>query len=359
MTHQLLASVDDLLAPAHLSILAGQPVDAVQRLPIQARYALSGSRLSVIQTNNGHGPQFILKQVSLAWDWQMRATDDRQCRSIALWRRGLLDRMPPEIEHGVLACAQDGAGWAILMRDYQPTLLPYARFSPEDNSFFLDAMAALHAAFFQAPDLEDPTLNLCRLRDVYAVFSPQTGWREAGGEDEIPRRILEGWTILPGLVPSDVADVTKQLVSDPQPLVDALSRYPLTLVHGDWRHANQGILRNRHSRLLLLDWQLSTAAPPAVEMGRCLATNSILLPVSKEDAIAGYRQRLAQRLGERFDEGWWRPQLALALLGGFVQDGWALALKATHWHVGADARGHWQADLQWWSEQVREGIKWL
>ncbi len=116
---------------------------------------------------------------------------------------------------------------------------------------------------------------------------------------------------------------------------------------------------NDHRRLFLFDWQLAVAAPPSVELGRGLNTNSVLLPVSKEDAIHIYKQHLIRRLGPRFDEGWWEPQLALGLLGGFVQDGWAIILKATHWHVGAGAREHWQADFLWWSEKVRAGMKWL
>jgi hypothetical protein len=51
--------------------------------------------------------------------------------------------------------------------------------------------------------------------------------------------------------------------------------------------------------------------------------------------------------------------LELALLGGFVQDGWAIVLKATRWHITAHQRPHWQADLHWWVEQVRNGAKWL
>ena len=83
------------------------------------------------------------------------------------------------------------------------------------------------------------------------------------------------------------------------------------------------------------------------------------MPVTKEAALDYYCQRLAQRLGRRFDPDWWRPQLELGLLGGVVQDAWAMVLKATHWHVGAAHRQLWRDDLKWWSEQVRAGLKWL
>ena len=358
MEHSIFPGIDEMLAPKVLSILAKQPVTSVRCLPLQASYAQSGSRLLAVETNDGQGPRCILKRISPT-DWLMRATEDRLCRSVVLWQHGILDRMPPEIEHGILACALDGQGWAILMRDVSAALVPYSPFSVADNECFLDAMAALHATFFESPELTDPALGLCTLRHVYTMFSPLTGYREAGGPDQIPQRILEGWDLVQTLVEPDVASVLLELVNDPQPLCNALSRYPQTLIHGDWRHANQGLLRTENTQTVMLDWQLAAIAPPSVELGRYLGTNSVLLPVSKEMAIACYRQRLADRLGRRFNTDWWQPQLELGLLGGFVQDGWAIALKATHWHVGAGARDHWRDDLRWWSEQVRAGVRWL
>jgi hypothetical protein len=357
--HTLDTSVDALLVPERLSELAGQPITSVRRQPLGARYAKSGSRLSLVETNQGLGPRFTLKQVSAEWDWQMRATADHSCRAVALWQYGVLDRLPSEIKHGILTCAIDGDGWAILMKDYNPLLLPYAPFSAADNAFFMDAMASLHAAFFQDPALLDPSLNLCRIEQTYSVFSRQVGLQQMGGADEVPQRIVEGWDLLPTLVDPDVAEITLSLMDDPGPLVAALARYPFTLVHGDWRHANQGLVRRPFTQLILLDWQLATVAPPAVEIGRCLTTNSALFPGSKEDCIDCYRHQLARRLGDRFSASWWQPQLALALLGGFVQDGWAIGLKATHWDVGANARERWQEDLQWWSTQVRRAVEWL
>jgi hypothetical protein len=359
MEHTLFPSVDEMLASEALSTLAEQPVTCVHCRPLHADYAKSGSRFLMLETNNGQGSRYILKRISPAWDWLVRATDDRLCRSVMLWQHGLFDRMPPEIEHGILACARDGLGWAILMRDVGAALVPYSRFSVADNECFLDAMAALHAAFFETPELTDPTLGLCTLRHVYTMFSPLTGHREAGGPYEIPQRILEGWDLVQTLVEPDVVNVLQELLDDPKPLCDALGRYPHTLVHGDWRHANQGLLRGERTRVVMLDWQLAAAASPSVELGRYLGVNSALLPVSKETALAYYRRRLAHRLGSRFNESWWRPQLELGLLGGFVQDAWAIALKATQWDIGTGARDRWRADLKWWSEQVRAGVRWL
>jgi len=361
MLRTLLADAEELLAPDTLSRLIGQRISSVRTRPLHADFGKSGSRLLFVETDDGHGPHFVLKRVSAAWDWQMRATEDHQCRSVMLWQQGIFDRMPPEIEHGVVACARDGEGWAILMKDVGEVLHTNKRFSVAENRIFLDAMAAMHATFFADPELTSPALGLCTLRHVYGVFSPHTGHREALESDEIPKRILEGWEIVRTLVEPDVAQVVETLLDDPSALCDALNRYPSTLIHGDWRHANQGIVHDQTGapRVVMLDWQLAAVGPPSVELGRYLGANSSLLPGAKEQTLTYYRQSLASRLGDRFSDEWWKPQLDLGLLGGFVQDGWAIALKATTWHVGADARDHWRADLKWWSEQVRAGAKWL
>jgi hypothetical protein len=245
------------------------------------------------------------------------------------------------------------------MRDLSETFLAYTPFQVADDDLYLDAMAALHSRFFEAPELMDRDIGLCKLSDNYLIHAPQTGRREAPGGDEIPNRVLEGWEMVPEIIAPDVAQVLLDLVADSRPLCDALGRYPQTLIHGDWRHANQGHLRGDPPKVVLIDWQLAGVATPSVELARYLGNNSVLLPRSKEDTIAFYRQRLADRLGSRFDPAWWKPQLELGMLGGFVQDGWSMVLKSTHWYVGEGARDHWKSDLVWWTEQTRKALKWL
>lgn len=356
-----LPTIAELLEPANLSRLTGTAITSVRCEPLRAEFAHSGSRILRVITDAGHGPRLVLKCVSLEWDWLMRATEDTHCRSVTLWQHGLFERMPDEIEHGVLACAHEGNQWAILMRDFGEALVANRPFTVADNKLFLDAMAALHAAFWNDPALRAPALGLCTARHVYGMFSPHTGRRESGGSDELPRRILEGWDVALSLIDRGLAREIEALLDDPTPLCAALGRSTATLIHGDWRHANQGLVRTSPGRsspqVVMFDWQLAAAAPPAVELGRYLGANSALLPGRKEDSLDYYRARLETRLGTPLAAEQWRSQLALGLLGGFVQDGWAIALKATTWHVGADARDHWRADLAWWAEQAREGMK--
>jgi hypothetical protein len=366
MPHELYSSIDEMLAPATLSELVGRPIRYVRCLPFHSEDSASGNRFLLVETDHDQGSRYIIKRMSLAWDWIMRNSEDYHCRSVRLWQVGLLDRLPPEIEHGIVACAHDGEGWAVLMRDVSAGLVPYARFSVEANEQFLSALAAIHATFWQMPELDDPSLGLCTLRQLYTILSPQTGHREAGGLDGTPKWILEGWGLLKTLMAEDVAGIIESLLEDPQPLCAALARYPHTLLHGDCRHANLGRLRGRPDRpdqVVLLDWQFAAAAPPVIDLTRYLATNSALLPISKEAAIEVYRQQLAQGLGAHFDESWWQPQLELGLLSAFLQSGWGLMLKATHWTWAwieeTGGAEHCRNDLAWWSEQTRAATKWL
>jgi hypothetical protein len=111
MPHEPFASLDELLAPETLSELAGSAIGSVRCLPITGGHSASGSHLLAIETNDGEGPRLVLKRVSREWDWIMRATGDDRGREALAWTSGLLDRLPPEVTHPILACARDADSW--------------------------------------------------------------------------------------------------------------------------------------------------------------------------------------------------------------------------------------------------------
>ena len=369
----LLGSPEELLDPNRLRAATGLPIIGVTQRALSSGFAHSGSELYLVETEletgegapTSSGPRFVLKRLSFAWDWLMQVTDDRECRSVTLWERGLFDRLPESIDTCVVECARDGDGWAILMRDVGFSLVTDTRFSHEQQRTFLGAMAAMHATFLDDVELGRPHSGLCGLHHVYEMFSRKTASAHRDAGRDIHKRIEEGWRAVAEVCPGDVVDIVLPLADDPTPLVDALRRYPGTLVHGDFRHSNIGFLPPRSvdgrpeesgARMALLDWQLAVYAPPSVELGRYLGANSPFLPGTKEDILAFYRAALERELGPSYPlDRWWLPQLELGMLGGFVQDGWAIALKATTWDVGAATRDHWKADLAWWAAHVRRG----
>jgi thiamine kinase-like enzyme len=171
--------------------------------------------------------------------------------------------------------------------------------------------------------------------------------------------IGDGWRLLESRGVPDLARIIRALVEDPQPLCDALDRYPWTLLHGDPRLANMGLERTGRGRLLLLDWQLASCGPPAIDLAWFIDCATPDLRIEDRDVvIERYRRALARRIGDRFDEGWWQPQLELSLLGQFVRDAWFMLYEAAH-GASPEARARAQSDLHWWSDRTREGAAWL
>lgn len=361
MRHQAVDSLDVLLAPETLSRLTEQVITSVRRLPFTGGDSSSGSGFLAIETNEGHGPRFVVKLSSPARDWIVRATGDTHGREVFVWESGLLDRLPPEVTHAVVGCARDTTGWAILMHDVSDFLIPVNGDDPislADHALYLDGQAALHATFWNDPDMVAPLKSLCSPLAHYTTFSPITGLLEGDHTQEVIRKLQDRWEVLLTLVEPELADLLVALANDPAPLCAAMARYPQTLVHGDPRLANLGLQRRPQPRVILLDWHFAGPSVPAVDLAWYLSTVGHRLPVSRETTIAWYRHKLAQQLGRRFDDGWWQPQLALSLLGQSIRGGWAFWLGAP---ADASPIVHaWRRDeFAWWSRQAMAAARWL
>lgn len=369
MRHALYGSLDELLSPEALGGLEGRRLMSVCTRPwTPTGGSFSGSPFLRVETAaaGGERRRYVVKRTAPAWDIIMRITADRACRELLVWQHGLLDQLPPEVGHAILAGAIDGEGWALLMRDVGDTLLPAARWpAPDweplgvaDTACLLDALAALHARYWEDPTLRDPSHGLCDSWWLYSSLSPASAQREIDSPHPFARNILAGWQQLETLVAPDVADLVRRLLHDPRPLCAALDRYPRTLVHGDPKLANVGIERGAAPRVVLLDWQFVTPAPPAVDLAWLLWMGSASLPIPLDEAIEQYRDCLARRLGRRFDERWWRPQLELALLGGFLRRAQS-SMRQIVQHESAAIREHHRALLAWWTPWARAGARWL
>jgi hypothetical protein len=367
--HELHRSLDELLSPAALGRLEGRTVTRVRRQPFISPYGgVSGNQFLSVETTASDGParSYIVKRTSPDWDIIMRITGDPACRELLVWQHGLLDRLPPEAGHTVVAGAIDGNGRALLMRDITDLMHPCQRWpdpgwSPLDERellVFVDGLAALHAQFWEAPVLLDPGLGLCELPWLYASFSPATARRERDTPHSLIAILRDGWAQFEHEAAADLRRLVRALQADLRPLCDALARSPWTLVHGDPNCKNFGFERTPRPKLLLLDWQIVTRAPPAVDLAYVLALFSAVLPVSYEEVINRYRACLAERLGDRFDERWWRPQLDLALLGHFLRFGGLLTWRMTR-HPDREVREHYRMVLAWWTERALAGSAWL
>lgn len=364
MEHILYNSIEEMIRPETLSRLENKAFTATRLAPFQGMgWSASGSTFLAVHTTNGkaeNGPRYIVKRVSREWDWLMHATGDRCGRTTALWQYGIFDRLPDEVGHAVVACAEDGTGRAILMRDMEETLLPGGEpISKEKNKLILDGMAALHAAFWEDPILHDPTLNLCALEQVLNWGLPERARQiRKVCSHEVLDRIIEGWNFVPEYVGADSMKLLRSLIRNPNPLYTALARFPKTLVHNDLRLANLGIVYGESPRLLLLDWMFAAVTVPARDLARYLFASPRELFIPVETSIHFYKQRLAQRLGDRFDESWWQPQLELSLLANFLQEA-GLKARCARYSENEQKRVREQGFLTWFSEHALKWARWL
>ncbi len=312
---------------------------AEERVPWVPEDTKSGARFERVVIG---GERFVLKYQDPEDDWLLRATGDPGRSYVALWESGLLGRLPPVVDHAVVAAAFDGAVGRILLRDVSAALLePDAPFTPEQHRRFMDHMAALHATFWGWSDDVGLTSSTRR----YLMFSPTVAARESarGNDGVVPRAMDEGWRRLPD-VSSSMAAAVLPLLDDPTPLVAALARVPHTLVHGDWKAANLG--SHPDGRTVLLDFgEAPGEASPLADLSWYLALNAALLPEPKDVVLASYRDAL-ERSGVA-TSAWWDDAVALELLGCMLQFGWEKAL------------GGPGDELAWWEERVQRGSRCL
>lgn len=266
------------------------------------------------------GERYVVKWLSPELDWVMRITDDEVCRPVLLWETGLYDEIAPYVDPAVVdACRDPRTGRAgLLMRDLGEHFVDEGAvpFTASQHEAFVSAMAGLHAGFWGWRD----DVGLCTDAGRVSFFAPARIAREAarGPLVGVPAMVTGGWAELARLVPA-TAEPVLALVSEPAPLARALAETPRTLVHGDWKGGNLGVLPD--GRVLLVDWAFPGEGAGCSDLAWYLAVNCDRLPASKEETALRYRAELERRGVPT--AGWFDRQLGLALLGAFCMLGWS------------------------------------
>jgi hypothetical protein len=350
----------------------------------------SGATLTALQRGRD---RFVLKRTSPAADWIVRATHDIGLREGVL-AGGQLQLVEPLVAP-YLGAASDGEAVAILMPDLSAELIAWERpgqdrVLPEATlDRVIDAVARLHAMPWSdyrptSPDWDWPW---CPLRDRLLLLSRPSAERYRAEALPIGDRFLAGWDAFDRVAPPSARSLIERLSVDPSPLLSALGRLPRTGLHGDLKLANVAVLPD--GRVALIDWQLMTLAPVAVELGWMLVANSASLSIGPDDLLARYRraagraaldsmrlaaswlvgneprvgpesERIAQRFGTLPPRGLdatigdWDAQLDLGWIVGLLLRGWRKGLDAEAEHdlpSGVSATN----DLVWWCERAVEG----
>lgn len=359
MKHELYDSVDELLSSETMSLLTGQTNRNTHISPMVDRGGNSGSRIMWVTTNDADGPRYVLKQMRFDWDWIMVTTADDHCRSVALWQSGILDRLSPEIDHAILACAHDGDGWAMLMHDLSGRSLPTGiPIHPDANRQMLCSLAALHATYWESAELNRAELPLCDIRTLFEVTLPAKHRNGFGSlSPGFSKNVLGGVELIEEVYEDDVARLLRGLTTDPAPLYRALANWPQTLLHGDYRCANLATGAVSSAGATVSDWQMAAVGPPTLDLMWYVGLD-IPSPRPIEECITVYKNALQRMLADRFDENMWQSMLEIGILSTAVRQCGPATWNARN-NESEEWRAAFQRDLPWWTRQIRAATQWL
>ena len=308
----------------------------------------SGASLTLLR----RGPDsFVLKRDSLARDWIAQATSDGPILREA-WFAAHGPPLPAPIRAPYLGVGADGSDVGILMPDLTDVLFDWdAPISIEILDRVIAGLATLHAYPRQeALASAAAQAQWCPLRERVTLICRASLERAGPARDAVADRILPGWEAFDRLAPAGARDVIASLGADPAPLLRELAELPSTLIHGDLKLANVGL--EPDGTIDLVDWQMVSVAPVAVELGWFLVSNVASLPLPPGDVLTRYHAALRSR-GERGAEvaGDWGAQTDCAILVGLLLRGWRKGADAEAGVVHASGVAA-AVDLAWWSERA-------
>jgi hypothetical protein len=327
------------------------------------------SGASLTRLRRGGGDRFILKRDSLSRDWIARSTGDGPVLREAWFaaRAPMFDQFFSEaIRASYLGVGRDGDTFGLLMPDLTGVLFDWDKpISIDDLDRVLAGLAALHAFPWATDGIFDEGLGdhdlpnggpWCPLLERVTLICRQSLERAGPARDAVADRLLPGWDAFDHLASPQARDLVFMLGQDPQPLVDALSVQPRTLIHGDLKLANVGIAAD--GVVEAVDWQMVSIAPIAIEIGWFLVSNVASLPTAPDDVINRYRAHLGKGYldpDDRWLEGntFGDDGVDAAILVGLLLRGWRKGLDT---EAGTTlASGITAADdLAWWCERAVE-----
>jgi hypothetical protein len=347
--HALVDSIDKMLAPESVSRLLNRPVNQVDCLPFESSNGFSANQLFHVTADD---QPLVLKRMRPEKDWLAIGSDDNRCRAVRVWQYGLLDHIQPYIHDKTVAVCHDGESYAILMHDISPGLVSFGRETTlKMFQSMLDGLAAMHALFWEDEILTAPELGLCSMRARLTIYGTEK-IHLYQHTPQIAEGIAQGFDALLDMVEPDVRDILQSLQQNPQPLSDALSNYPSTLAHGDYRLDNLAVMPDS-GELVVFDWQNAAYIPATIDL--CWFAMSGGVFHQKEECFHHYQQRLFNLLGNRFDHTLWP---AMVDLGSLVT-----VMTIGNWHALFAATGqdpsYWRQSVDTYNDLVRRGVQWL
>ncbi len=306
----------------------------------------SGASLSLLRRDDGE--RFVLKRDATARDWIARATLDGPMLREA-WFAAHGPTLPSPVRAPYLGAGVDGDEIGVLMPDLTGVLFDWeAPISAADLDRVLAGLAVLHAYTWDSDAIDGGPW--CPIRERITLICRASLERPGAARDAVADRLLPGWDAFDRRAPAAARELIASLGDDPQPLVDALAKLPSTLIHGDLKLANVGIAAD--GSIQMVDWQMVSVAPVAIELGWFLVSNVASLPLQPDDVLARYQAAVTREAPRGADiVGTWSGQVDAAVLAGLLLRGWrkgADAESGVTLASGVSAAD----DLVWWCDRA-------
>lgn len=323
------------LFPDAATLLAAHGLSGATREPM-THDGFSGAEL--VRLRRDDGASFVLKTMSVERDWIMRATDDVRCREAALAPPPFA--LPTAVQTPSLGAARDGDGYALLMADIAPSLLPPGPIGESTLDTIIAAMAALHATVLPPGAMEAP--YWCGLAERLTLLTPAGADVAARCGAPVAADLVAGWALFRRHATPRGLETIDALAADPAPLVGALGMLEPALLHGDLKLDNIGV--DGDGRIWLIDWAMALVAPPAVDLAWFLAVNSRRLPVALDEVMRRYADASSLPPAGRARHD------ALVTVCALLLRGWRKAL---------DAEAGDGEELAWWCERVEAAAEYV
>jgi hypothetical protein len=350
--YTLFNSIEEMLARETLSDLMKLNVSQVTCRPFDSSNGFSRNELFHVEADD---QKLVMKRLRPAVDWLAIVSNDHRCRSIRVWQYGLLDRLLPHLQHGILAACRAGDDYSLLMRDVSPGLLNGQEISLQSVYRLLDALARMHAMFWEQENLKTTELGLGNTETILSFIGPAVREHYLHAP-HILDMINQGRSALFDLVEPDVSDALQSLMETPLPLMNFLAQSPKTFVHSDFRQDNLALLPNTQE-LFAFDWQMASYEPATLDL--CWFVGSLAEQLDQHELFYQYyQQQLSIYLGDRFDPDLWQPMLAVGCLVEVLRKGSWFAYFATT--TGDESfRDVMRQVINSYNNHVRKGLGWL
>jgi aminoglycoside phosphotransferase (APT) family kinase protein len=170
----------------------------------------------------------------------------------------------------------------------------------------------------------------------------------------IPEWVRGGWEVMEELLDRDAFTHLKSLTENPQPLFDALSRCPYTLLHGDYRAENLA----HPDRPIAFDWQEATRSLMTIDLAWFAKQGFVQNAMGQVPAIDYYRTRLETYLDRHFDDAEWQTMIDL----GYLVDALRSTCFSAYWYKHSDDpndRPRLEREVTVRNQQVRDASRWI